>query len=237
VGCKNELTRVQIEVSMDGERILLRLYRTLRQALGDQQWWPADSAFEVMVGAVLTQNTNWSSVEKAIHDLKRHSVLSPSAIATAPLDELMDLVRPAGYFRLKSRRLKRLARWVEENVGDDVAGFASVSTDVLREQLLAIRGIGPETADSILLYALQRPVFVVDSYTKRVLTRHCLAGPEFSYYDLQTFLQESLPRDLDLYKDFHAQFVGVGKRFCRKRPLCDHCPVLPLLGSPVMDDG
>ena len=221
---------------MQAEGALMKVYRTLRHAFGHRSWWPAETPFEVMVGAVLTQNTNWQNVEKAINNLKQAGLLSPSRLAAASGQELESLIRPTGYYRQKSRRLNRLARWACENAGDAVLSLADWPADRLRQELLGLRGIGPETADSILLYALGKPVFVVDGYTMRVLRRHQLIPADCTYYELQSYLQERLPCEVDLYQDYHAQFVEVGKRFCRKQPLCEGCPLLPVMGRPVLEE-
>ena len=222
---------------LNAESILSSIYAALRAEFGPRNWWPADTPFEVMVGAVLTQNTNWGNVERAIGNLKRAGMLGPAALAAAGADELQALIRPAGYYRQKAARLKRLVEWLMSAAGGEVSGLRGRSTEELREQLLSLSGIGPETADSILLYALDRMTFVVDAYTKRALVRHQMVGPECSYYELQEFVCDGLPQDLELYRDYHAQFVELGKRLCRKKPLCDRCPLLPLLGSPVLEEG
>jgi len=218
---------------------LLDIYRTLLHALGHRGWWPGDSPLEVMVGAVLTQNTNWQNVEKAIANLKRADMLGACKLANAAPAELEALIRPAGYYRQKAARLGRLARWLNGRGESDEAAIEALrtlSSDRLRQELLAIKGIGPETADSILLYALEKPVFVVDSYTVRILARHGLAEAESSYDEVQALFQDGLPGEVELLKDYHAQLVEVGKRFCRRsRPRCAECPLLELLGRPILE--
>jgi len=218
----------------------LEIYVALRQAFGHRHWWPAETPFEVVVGAILTQNTNWKNVEQAIANLKQAGLLEPDLLAEATLPDVQGLIRPAGYFRQKSARLKRVARWVNQRCvpGDRALGALKWEPlDVLREELLSINGIGPETADSILLYALEKPSFVVDAYTVRVLGRHCLIEPDATYEEVQEEFHRRLPPDTELFRDFHAQFVEVGKQFCRKSaPHCAECPLRTLLGEPVMED-
>lgn len=217
--------------------LLLEIYDVLRSAFGHRNWWPAESPFEVMVGAVLTQNTNWRNVEKAIRNLRDAGLLSAGGLARAEVEELQDLLRPAGYYRQKAPRLKRLARWVVEACGPEEGSLAELRRrplEDLREELVSLKGIGPETADSILLYALGKPVFVIDAYTARVMGRHELIAPDVSYAGAQTYFQDELAADVELFKDFHAQLVEVGKRYCKSRsPRCSECPLHPLLGDPV----
>jgi endonuclease-3 related protein len=211
---------------------LMDIYETLRGAFGHRGWWPAETAFEVMVGAILTQNTNWGNVEKAISRLKDGGLLQAHAMAACAPQRLQEAIRPSGYYRQKSARLLRIAAWLVERCEGAVGELESVPTDELRSELLALRGVGPETADSILLYALGRPVFVVDTYTMRVAVRHGRAEPGCGYGELQGLFEIELPRDVELYGDFHAQLVEVGKRFCRPTPRCADCPLHPLLGDP-----
>jgi endonuclease-3 related protein len=216
------------------------IYRTLREAFGHQEWWPARTPFEVMVGAILTQNTNWNNVETAIENLREAGLLQPGALCNTQLEELQMLIRPAGYYRQKAARLLRLARWVKERCGPADCRLKALQTrplDELRVELLQINGIGPETADSILLYALEKPVFVIDAYTVRIFGRHELIEPGVPYAELQEEFQHRLPEDVELYKDFHAQLVEVGKRFCSKTsPACSQCPLRPQLGPPVLGE-
>jgi len=216
---------------------LFEVYFVLRRAFGFRDWWPAETPFEVIVGAVLTQNTNWKNVEKAIRNLKQAGVLDPLTLSQADLDELRELIRPAGYYRQKAPRLRTIAAWVAQNCipEDTLLGQLKWRTqDELREELLALKGIGPETADSIMLYALEKPVFVVDAYTVRALGRHGFIEPGAGYYDVQELFHHRLPPDVKLFQDFHAQFVELGKRCCKKRaPKCGECPLRPLLGDPT----
>ncbi|KPK59260.1 MAG: hypothetical protein AMK73_08745 [Planctomycetes bacterium SM23_32] len=215
---------------------LMEIYRGMREAFGHQHWWPGESPFEVMVGAILTQHTNWRNVERAILALKQEGLLSPAALAAAEPDRLQAAVRSSGYYRQKAARLRRLAAYLIEQAGGDLDLLGEVPTHELRRQLLGIRGIGPETADSILLYALERPTFVVDTYTKRVVVRHGLLDPGCTYMELKELFESCLPQDVELYKDYHAQLVRVGRLFCRSQPLCQRCPLHGLLGDPVEDE-
>lgn len=199
------------------------LARRLDRALGPQGWWPAKTPFEVMVGAILTQNTNWKNVERAISNLEASGVLSPEAITGLPPDRLAELIRPAGYFRVKSRRLREFCNWLllrSEALED-------MPTAELREELLSVSGVGPETADSILLYALGRPVFVVDAYTRRIFTRHGLIHGDEPYDEIRAGVERAIrgPRRVRRFNELHAQIVEVGKRFCRTEPICEGCPL------------
>lgn len=223
---------------MQGEKFS-RIYQVLLERFGHQGWWPASSAFEVVVGAVLTQNTNWQNVERAIRNLRKEDALTPSAIQEIDEANLQELIRPAGYFRQKAARLKRVSAWLlNRNVsGADLTELKDAGIDELRRELLSIRGIGPETADSILLYALDMPVFVVDTYTVRIFARHELIIPEMGYAGIQEEFESRLPKDVEMYKDYHAQLVRLGKEFCKKsRPRCDECPLLEVLGPPIREE-
>lgn len=226
---------------MAAENLLLQIYNVLRNAFGHRNWWPAESAFEVMVGALLTQNTNWANVESAIGRLKGAGLLNAQGLSKVEAEQLQALIKPAGYYRQKAARLKRLAQWVVQQCGPDdesLEGLRTLPLRRLREELTSLKGIGYETADSIVLYALEKPVFVVDAYTVRVMGRHGLIEPAISYVEVQEYFEDRLPAHVELFKDFHAQLVEVGKRFCKARaPLCADCPLHPLLGGPVgMDE-
>ncbi|MGI0100584.1 MAG: endonuclease III domain-containing protein [Candidatus Micrarchaeaceae archaeon] len=202
------------------------IYKTLRRHFGFRDWWPGDSQFEVFVGAILTQQTTWGNVEKAILNLKRHNALDMGKIAKMPVRELQGLVRPSGYYRQKARRLKSICRSITKEHGS-LSAMLELDKEELRRTLLSYNGIGMETADSIILYAAQKPIFVIDAYTKRAMHR---IDPNISegieYDDLRAYFESSIKRDVTLYKDFHAQFVELGKSYCRKsKPLCHKCPV------------
>ena len=193
---------------------------------GPRHWWPGDSAFEIIVGAILTQNTNWKNVEKAIANLKRERVLSPEKLLELHPATLASLIKPAGFFRLKTKRLKNFLKYFVEEYDGSAEAMAERPLSSLREELLSINGIGQETADSILLYALNKPIFVIDAYTKRMLLRHDLCFDEAIYSDLQELFTDSLPEDVKLFNEYHALIVEVGKTYCRpKNPRCDDCPL------------
>jgi endonuclease-3 related protein len=206
---------------------LVDIYTALLDHFGPQQWWPGETPFEVMVGAVLTQNTNWTNVSRAIANLQEENLLSLAALANLPEAVLAEKIRPSGYYNLKARRLKNLLALISrEEPAGDLDRFFSRETLILREKLLSVKGIGPETADSILLYAAQKPVFVVDAYTYRMLTRHGLIGEETDYAEMQDLFMGNLPADVKLYNEFHALIVRLGKEYCKKtRPRCRECPL------------
>lgn len=208
---------------------LHQAYQLLYNHYGPQGWWPAEDPLEVMVGAVLTQNTAWRNVERAIHNLKEADGLSLAALVRMPDAELEELIRPAGYFRVKTRRLKSLLTRIDTDFDGDLDRLLSLPTSDLRQWLLAVHGIGPETADSILLYAALRPVFVVDAYTARMVKRHGWLDMEADYHSLQTQFHEALPEDVPMFNEYHALIVRVGKEFCRPTPRCDGCPLESLL--------
>ncbi len=205
---------------------LLDIYNSLHRCFGPQHWWPGDSPFEVMVGAVLTQNTSWINVSRAIANLRAAKLLSCTALTALPVEELAVMIRPAGYYNLKARRLKNLLALIDEKYQGRLADFLEEETMELRRSLLSTKGIGPETADSILLYAADRPVFVVDAYTRRFLIRHGLICEEDGYHEIQDLFVDTLPEDAALYNEYHALIVRLGKEFCKKRkPLCSCCPL------------
>lgn len=215
---------------------LLRYYRRLFRHFGPQHWWPARTRFEVILGALLTQNTSWSNVERALSNLRRRGLLSAKRLGDVNMRQLERLLRPAGYFRQKSRYVRRFVRHLNGRNGPEPSGLARLlkkPTEALRAELLSLPGVGPETADSILLYAAKRPVFVIDAYTRRVLARHKLAREEATYDDLQNLFHRHLPHDPPLFNEYHAQLVAVGKTFCHKRrPDCAACPLGPELIQP-----
>lgn len=202
---------------------LEEIYHELYSAFGPQHWWPADSQFEVMVGAILTQNTNWQNVEKAIGNLKKAGSLSSDAIAGMRSSRLAELIRPAGYYNIKAERLKSFVNFYIDEYAGSITGMAEEKTAILREKLLNVKGVGPETADSILLYALERPVFVIDAYTKRILSRHGIMESSGRYDDFQALFHHSLPEDFRIFNEYHALLVKTGKEFCRPKPLCEVC--------------
>lgn len=198
-----------------------RVFNSLLKAYGQRHWWPAGSPFEVMVGAVLTQNTAWSNVEKAIAELKRHNKLSAKSIIDSRNDHLAAWIRSSGYFNVKAARLKSLCRWYLERGGFDA--LQQWNTAALRHDLLAVHGIGPETADDILLYAFERPVFVIDAYTKRLFSRLGLCEQDVGYEHLRGAFEKALGADVPLFNEYHALIVQHGKDVCRVKPRCQAC--------------
>lgn len=205
------------------------VYRRLFAAYGPQHWWPGESPFEVLVGAVLTQNTNWSNVAKAIENLREDGLLDPASLHKLPHEELAELIRPAGYYRLKAARLKNLLEMLFNRFDGSLPAMFATPLDELRALLLAVNGIGPETADSILLYAGGLPAFVVDNYTHRVFKRHAWIEDEAGYQALQEYLESGLERSAPLYNEYHALLVKVGKEHCGTKPRCQGCPLEELL--------
>jgi len=210
---------------LDMEVVLMRMYEKMSESFGPQHWWPAEGPLEMMVGAVLTQNTSWRNVEKAIEGLKSRRMIDPEALCRVPFEELAQVIRPAGYYNIKARRLKNLAEFIVQRAAGDLDALFSEETSALREALLGIKGVGPETADSILLYAAGRPVFVVDAYTHRILGRHGLISEEATYDETQSCFMDHLPQDAALYNEFHALIVRTAKTCCGKRPNCAACPL------------
>ncbi len=191
---------------------------------GKQHWWPGDSPWEICTGAVLTQNTSWNNVEKAIALIKSAGALDPRRVVELPVSELEELIRPSGFFRIKTRRLKNMAVWWMDNVRDSKLA-AGHSTAEWRRRLLEVNGIGPETADSILLYCFSRPVFVIDAYARRISARHFGTDPEISYHELQKIFMENLPASAELFNEYHALLVRNAKECCRKNVCLENCPL------------
>jgi endonuclease-3 related protein len=204
---------------------LLGIYELLYKRYGPQYWWPGDSRFEIIIGAILTQNTSWLNVEKAITNLKSANLLSPQKLHELPVENLAQLIHPAGYYNIKAVRLKNFLNWLFEKHGGSLESVEQMSTHQLRAELLGIKGIGPETADSIALYAFGKPVFVVDAYTARVMTRHRFIEPCCGYEALQELFTNTLPQDTKLFNEYHALLVKVGKDHCRKTAICHGCPL------------
>ena len=217
-------------------RDLMRMYRRLLKTFGPQRWWPAATPFEVMVGAILTQNAAWANVEKAVAALEAAGSLDPWELASMRLSRLARLIRPCGYFNVKAKRLRSFVRWLCDRFDGDLANMGSEPTGALRDELLAQYGVGPETADSMLLYALERPVFVVDAYTVRVFSRHGALPRRAKYEEAKRFFEERLPKDVALYNEFHALLVALGNQVCRPRPRCETCPAAEVL-PPRVDEG
>jgi len=212
--------------SKDSKKILYSIYQKLYRAFGPQHWWPGDTPFEIAIGAILTQNTNWTNVEKAIQNLKRNKALSARALHNIPLRELAELIRPTGYFNIKAKRLKAFIEFLMNHYHGSMKNMKHEDIVSLREELLSIHGVGRETADSMILYALDKPIFVIDAYTKRVLSRHSIMDYKDSYDTFQALFHASLKKDVRLFNEYHALFVMVGKTFCkRQNPLCEKCPL------------
>lgn len=205
---------------------LLRIYKILYKNFGPQHWWPADSPFEVIIGAILTQNTAWANVEKAIRNLKDKGLLSPKGLKSITKGRLASLIRPCGYFNIKAKRIKEFVEFLFYRYNGSLNLMHRNSLHALRKELLGVNGIGPETADSILLYALDRPIFVIDAYTKRILSRHGIIDEDAEYDQIQSLFMNSLPKSSRLFNEYHALFVRLGKEYCTKRePKCEECPL------------
>lgn len=206
-----------------------QVYKKLFACYGPQHWWPADSRFEVMVGAILTQNTAWSNVERAIANLKSQSSLSPQAILKMPFPDLAEQLKPSGYFNIKAQRLRNFCQWyVDEG---EYRRLSHIATDELRRQLLSVNGVGPETADDMLLYAFERPVFVIDAYTRRIFSRLALVDHEAGYESLRHRFENNLKTDVVVFNEYHALIVRHAKDACKKRPDCDSCCLARLCPS------
>ncbi|MGO9621793.1 MAG: endonuclease III domain-containing protein [Desulfobaccales bacterium] len=204
-------------------KLLQKLYEKLWRSFGPQGWWPGETPFEVALGAILTQNTNWNNVAKVMVRLRAEDRLTAAALTALPEAELAELFRPAGYYNLKARRVKNFLTFLREEYQGSLSLMTRHSLEKLRPRLLAVKGIGPETADSILLYALEKPTFVVDAYTFRILSRHQLAPESCAYEDLRRLFMDHLPADVELYQEYHALLVRLGKEWCRPQPLCQSC--------------
>jgi len=213
------------------KRVLMDYFLRMEKHFGPTHWWPGDTPFEIAIGAILTQNTAWTNVEKAIANLKREKLLSPKAILNCQQEVLESALRPSGYFRQKSERVRRFSQYLTDNYGGSMARMAKRPLPELRHELLAINGIGPETADDILLYACGKPVFVIDAYTKRILTRHGIVPHTATYHQMQELFHEHLPEDIQLYAEYHGLIVWTGKHFCKTKPQCAGCPLEPCLSK------
>jgi endonuclease-3 related protein len=211
------------------------MYERMAAHYGPTHWWPGDTAFEIAVGAILTQNTAWTNVERAIANLKRMRLLSPRKIVGSPDKTLYAALKPSGYFRIKTDRLRSFCGYLLDRYCGSMRRMAKRPLAELRRELLAVDGIGPETADDILLYACGKIVFVVDAYTRRILSRHGLVGSDATYEHLQALFERHLDPDLHTFKEYHGLIVWTGKDFCRKRPRCEGCPLAPMLkqGQPI----
>jgi len=203
--------------------MLLDVYRRLLSHYGPQNWWPAETPLEMIVGAILTQSAAWSNVEKAIRNLKSEGILSLEALRDVSQGELALLIRPSGYYNAKARKIKAFAEWIAASHENDLNTLFMLETGEMRRQLLSVHGIGEETADSIILYAAHRPVFVIDAYTRRILSRLGLAPSRDAYSDFQSLFMDQIPPDEQMFNEYHALVVRHGKIVCRRKPLCQDC--------------
>lgn len=211
---------------MNKEQTLIEYYEALWQKLGPSNWWPGETPFEIAVGAILVQNTNWTNVEKAINNLKENDGLTPQGLREFSMEELQELIKPSGFFRMKAVRLNNFLDFLDDNSARCITDLKEMETSLLRGKMLAVNGIGPETADSILLYALNRPVFVVDAYTRRIFNRHMLVHEDIDYHELQDFFMDVLDPDVEMYNEYHALIVRAAKEWCKKsNPDCENCPL------------
>ena len=211
---------------------LLDVYHRLLDRYGPQHWWPADSPFEVIIGAILTQSAAWGNVEKAVINLKIGGVLSPGALRRLAVEELAGLVYPSGYYNVKAGKIKSFVHWLGERYDDNLDRLFALDIPLLRQELLSVHGVGQETADSIILYAAHKPVFVIDAYTRRIMGRLGLAPRTNSYAGFQGLFMQYLPCDESLFNEYHALFVRHGKDTCRKSPLCRQCCLTSLCSLP-----
>jgi endonuclease III related protein len=220
------ITAPELRIVADGQPPLDEYFNSLFTAFGPQHWWPGKTPFEVIVGAILTQNTSWTNVERAIANLRKSGLLTPGSIRKVPLRRLERLIRSSGYFRQKARKLKAFCDFPKTKHRGSLRKMFATPTILLREKLLGVFGIGPETADSILLYAGGHAVFVVDAYTKRILTRHGWANEKSKYEDIRWMFERQSPGDVQRFNEFHALIVNAGKNYCTaQRPRCDECPL------------
>ncbi|NLT95688.1 MAG: endonuclease III domain-containing protein [Clostridia bacterium] len=212
---------------MKKKDLLLKIYERLLNHFGHRNWWPGDTKWEIIIGAILTQNVSWKNVEKAILNLKNARCFEPADIYRAPLEEIAELIRPSRYYNMKAKKLKAMAGHIIEKYQGNVDAFLKREKGLenLRKEVLSIWGIGPETADSILLYAGELPTFVVDAYTKRIFSRLGLLSETAGYDEMRSFFMNNLPPDRELFNDYHAQIVALGHNICKNVPRCEICPL------------
>jgi len=215
--------------------LIHQVFQRLLEAFGPQHWWPAETALEVIIGAILTQNTAWTNVAKAIAQLRQADLLTVPAMTLVDEARLRELIRPSGYYNQKAHRLKLFFEHLEQHWQRDLEAFLAQPLGALREELLSLRGIGPETADSIILYAANQPSFVVDLYTHRVCSRHNWVPEDYDYHRLRDFFMDVLEPEVDFFQEFHALLVRVGHLHCRKVPGCGGCPLAPMLPDSLVD--
>lgn len=210
---------------MTTKQRLLKIFNILLGSFGKRNWWPGETPLEIIVGAILTQNTSWKNVEKAIKNMKNEGILDVERLYEINPEKLSEIIRPSGFFNIKSKRLKNIINVIYNKHNATIENIETIETYTLRNLLLSINGIGPETADSILLYALNKPVFVVDAYTKRFLKNHNLYNGDGDYHDIQKFFMDNLQSDVCLFNEFHALIVCLCQIHCRKVPICSGCPL------------
>jgi len=220
---KNLVINFTMKITTEFEKFLLEVYDELLETFGPQHWWPGDTPLEIAIGAILTQNTNWRNVEKAIKNLKMRDLIDVDSLYSLPCEELSHLIKPSGFFNVKTKRLKSFIKFLKDSGGLEKLKHLDVSR--LRKSLLEVSGIGKETADSIILYALEKPIFVVDAYTRRFLIRHGIISGNEEYDDIRQLFESSLPNDVDIYKEYHALIVKLGKVYCKTKPICEGCPL------------
>ncbi|HNR43694.1 MAG TPA: hypothetical protein PLI06_08415 [Methanofastidiosum sp.] len=202
------------------------IYKILKEYFGEVgSWWPKDRPFEVIIGAILTQQSTWTNVEKALSNLKEAKILSPKDIVELPLDDLKQIIKPSGFFNQKAERLRKISEYLLFTYGGELELLFSKDKKILREELLKLKGIGDETADSIILYAAEKTEFVVDTYTKRIYSRLKIVEEKISYDDLKKYIINEIPEDLLTYQEFHGLIVLLGKNICKKNPNCKECPL------------
>lgn len=207
------------------ERNLMRMYRSMLGAAGPRGWWPGRTRFEVCVGAILTQNTAWRNVKLAIDNLRREKLLSPLAMNEVETGKLAQLIKPSGYYNMKAVKLQNFTRFLFGGYGGSLDKLFRLPAGELRGELLSVNGIGRETADSIILYAAKKPIFVIDAYTRRILSRHGMADEKADYDELRELFESNLPPDAPLFNEFHALIVFAGHHYCKSKPLCARCPL------------
>lgn len=212
------------------QKRLLKIYDRLFEHFGPQSWWPGETQLEICVGAILTQNTAWANVEKAISNLKKENCLEFSRLKKIKIEKLASLIKPSGYFNVKAGRLKSFIDYFANQHDGNFSHLFKGNLKDIRDSLLSVKGIGPETADSMLLYAGGFPIFVVDAYTKRIFYRIELIGKNATYEEMQSFFMNNLPRKTNLYNEYHALIVMLGKYYCKPKPVCDPCPLKKCLG-------
>lgn len=210
---------------MGNQQTLLKIYDTLLLEYGNRYWWPADTSFEVIIGAILTQSVSWKNVQIAINNLKKEKLLSPDKLNKTDVSHLANLIKSSRFYNIKAKKIKNFLIFFFEEYNGDLTIMSREDPVVLRKKLLDLNGFGEETVDSILLYACNKPIFVVDAYTKRIFSRYGIIKENFTYGDIQSFFIENLPQNIEMYNDFHAQIVHLGNKICKTQPECNICPI------------